>query len=100
MILWVGAPHGKSKFGDHRHCGSGDIMLLVTEEESSRCSFFNVPLLFTSKGHGLKAHNISLRWCLFEKKTSWLQPNQPSASVNWDNFNFRLHEKFHPGLQR
>ena len=24
---------------------------------------------------------------------------QPSVSVNWDDFNFRLHEKFHPSLQ-
>ena len=57
--------HHPEKFGDHRHCGSGDIMFLVTEEENSRCSRFNPPLLFNpsllfiSKGHGLKAHAIS-----------------------------------------
>ena len=57
--------HHLAKFGEHRHCGSGDIMLLVAEEENSRCSrfypplLFNPPLLFISKGHGLKAHGIS-----------------------------------------
>ena len=50
--------HHPAKFGDHRHCGSGD-MFLVAEEENSRCSCFNPPLLFISKGHGLKAHGIS-----------------------------------------
>ena len=48
-----------AKFGDHRQCGSGDIMLLVAEEENCRCSRFNLPLLFISKGRGLKAHGIS-----------------------------------------
>ena len=57
--------HHPTKFGDHRHCGSGDIMFLVAEKENSRCSrfnpalLFNPPLLFISKGHGLKAHDIS-----------------------------------------
>ena len=50
--------HHPAKFGDHRHCGSGD-MFLVTEEENSRCTCFNLPLLCISKGHGLKAHGIS-----------------------------------------
>ena len=54
--------HHLAKFCDHRHCGSGDIMFLVAEEENSRCSrftpplLFNPPLLLISKGHGLKAH--------------------------------------------
>ena len=43
--------HHSAKFGDHRHCGSGDIMFLAAEEENSRCSRFNPPLLFISKGH-------------------------------------------------
>ena len=53
------------KFDGHRHCGSGDIMFLVTEKENSRCSRFNPPLLLNpsllpiSKGHELKAHGIS-----------------------------------------
>ena len=57
--------HHPANFGNHRHCGSGDIMFLVAEEEISRCSRFNQPLLFNppllliSKGHGLKAHGIS-----------------------------------------
>ena len=57
--------HHSAKFGDHRYCGSGDIMFLVAEEESSRCSRFNLPLLFNppllfiSKRHGLIAHGIS-----------------------------------------
>ena len=57
--------HHPAKFGDHRHCSSGDIMFLVAEEENSRRSrfnpplLFNSPLLFISKGHGLKAHDIS-----------------------------------------
>ena len=46
------------KFGDHRYCGSGD-MFLFAEEENSRCSRFNPPLLFISKGYELKAHDIS-----------------------------------------
>ena len=47
-----------AKFGDHRHCGSGDIKFSVAKEENSRRSRFNPPLLFISKGHGLKAHGI------------------------------------------
>ena len=61
MTLWLGAPQGKSrlaKFGGHIRCGSGDMMRLVAEEEDSRCCRFNPPLLFISKGHGLKAHGI------------------------------------------
>ena len=46
--------HHHVKFGVHRHCGSRDIMFLVIEDEDSRCSCFNLPLLFISKGHGLK----------------------------------------------
>ena len=51
--------HHPPKSGDNRHCGNEDIMFLVAEEEDSRCSRFNAPLLFTSKGHGLGAHRIS-----------------------------------------
>ena len=52
-------------FGDLRRCVSGDIMLLFSDEENSRCSrfnppfLFNSPLLFISKGHELTAHGIS-----------------------------------------
>ena len=44
VTLWVGVPHRKSppaKYGAHRHCGSGDIMVLVAEDKDSRCSCFN-----------------------------------------------------------
>ena len=57
--------HHAAKFGDHRHCVSGDIMLLVAEDKNSRCSRFNPPLpfnpplLFIFKGHGLIADGIS-----------------------------------------
>ena len=43
-------------------------------------------------------HSFTLGLLVWEK-TSPLQAGQPSASVNWDSFNFRLHEKFSPGLQ-
>ena len=36
--------HSPAKFGGHGHCGSGDLFLVV-EEEDSRCSGFNSPLL-------------------------------------------------------
>ena len=49
--------HPSAKFGGHRHFGSGD-MFLVAEEKDYRCSRFNPPLLFISKGHGLKVHII------------------------------------------
>ena len=29
--------HHPVKFGGHRHCGSGDIMFLVVEEQDSTC---------------------------------------------------------------
>ena len=57
--------HHPAKCGDHWHCGSGDKIILVAEEENSRYShfnpplLFNLPLLFISKGHGLKAHAVS-----------------------------------------
>ena len=51
--------HHPAKFDGHRHCGSGDIIFLVAEEENSRYSLFNQPLLYSSNGHGLKAHGIS-----------------------------------------
>ena len=47
------------KFGDHRHCGSEDMMFLVVEGQDSICPHFNSPLLFISKEHGLKAHGTS-----------------------------------------
>ena len=51
--------HHPAKFGAHRHCGSGDIMSLVAEEEGSKCSWFSLSLLFIFKGHRLEAHHIN-----------------------------------------
>ena len=36
---------------------------------------------------------ISTKEVFLLEKTPWLQPGQRSASVSWDKFNFRLHEK-------
>ena len=55
-LMVIHQPH---KFDSHCRCASGDLMFSVAEEEDSRCSSFNPPLLFISKGHGLKAHGIS-----------------------------------------
>ena len=51
--------HHPTKFPGHKHCGSEDTMFLVAEEENSRCSCFNLPLLFISIGYGLKARRIA-----------------------------------------
>ena len=48
------------KFGDHRHCGNGDTMLLVVKGQASTGSYFSLPLLLISKGHGLKARGKQL----------------------------------------
>ena len=61
MNLWVGTPHGKSppaKFGGRRHCGSGDMMLLVVAEQDSSCFCVNPPLWFISKAHGMKTRGM------------------------------------------
>ena len=51
--------HYTTKFGGHRHCGSGDIMSLVAKDEDLRCSGLNPPLLVISKGRSFKAQGIS-----------------------------------------
>ena len=51
--------HHPTKSDNNGICDSGNKMFLVAEEKNSRCSRFNPPLLFISKGHGLKAHGIS-----------------------------------------
>ena len=71
--------HHSAKFGDHRHCGSGD-MFLVAEEENSRCSHFNLPLLFISKGHGLKAYSIS-----YYSLQSWSHTIKAAIEQNFEN---------------
>ena len=37
------ASHHPVNFGDHRHCGSWDVMFLVDEEKDSTCSCLNPP---------------------------------------------------------
>ena len=51
--------HRLAKFCGHWHFSTGDTVLLVAEEEDSRCSLFNQPLLLISKVSGLKSHGIS-----------------------------------------
>ena len=51
--------HHPAKFSGQKHCGSEVVMFLFVEEENSRCSRLNLPLLFIYKGHGLKAHGVS-----------------------------------------
>ena len=51
--------HHPAKFGEHRHlvveiCGD----ILVIEGQDSTYPRFNLPLMFISKRHGLKAHVI------------------------------------------
>ena len=62
--------HHPAKFVGHRHCGSGDIMFLVAEEENCRCSCFNphiillTPILVTRTQSSNRA-NIWKRLCQF-----------------------------------
>ena len=42
-----------AKFGDNRHCGSGDLMFVVVEGQDSTCPRLDPPLLFISKAHGM-----------------------------------------------
>lgn len=37
MICWEKLSYGPVNFGSRRHCFSGDLMLLVTEEQNSIC---------------------------------------------------------------
>ena len=45
--------HHTVKFGGHRHCGSGVMMLVVVEEQDSTCCRLDPLLLFTYSGHGM-----------------------------------------------
>ena len=44
--------HYPDKFGGHRHCGSGDMLLVVGGKDSTR-PHFNLLLLLISKSHDL-----------------------------------------------
>ena len=48
--------HDPSKFDDHRHFGSRNIMFLVVIDKYSTFSSLKPPLLFTSKANGMKKH--------------------------------------------
>ena len=48
-----------AKFGDHRHCGSDDILFLVAKEEISDALTSIRHFCLVSKGHRLKARGIS-----------------------------------------
>ena len=50
--------HYPAKFGDHKHCDSGDIMILVVKEQDSKCSGLNPPSIFISNAHDMKAHDM------------------------------------------
>ena len=96
--------HGPGKFGDYMHCGSRD-MFLVAEEENSRCScfnlsllfnpplLFNLPLLFISNGHGLKAQSIS-----YYQLQSWSHTLKAAIGKNFEN-NFCQSVQKHHALQ-
>lgn len=53
------AGHNPVGFGEHRHCGSEDQIILVIEKEDFRYSCLNPQLLFISKGPGLKVLGTS-----------------------------------------
>ena len=36
------------------NCGSGDLIVLVVEEQDSICPWLNLPLLFISKAHEIQ----------------------------------------------
>ena len=63
-IIWfygwnsVMVSHHPAKSDGHSRCGSGNIMFSVAEEKHPRCSRFNPPLLFISKGHDFKTHDM------------------------------------------
>ena len=54
--------HHPANFGGQRHCGIGDIMILVVEEQGFTCCLILL-LLFVPKAHGmlrLHARNFKL----------------------------------------
>ena len=55
--------HHPTILGGRRHCGSGDMFLLV-EGQDSAYPCFNPILLFISKEHDLEAHRTAKRFAL------------------------------------
>ena len=45
--------HHPAKFGGHRHCVCGDVMLVLVEGQYSTYFRLNPSLLFVSKAHGM-----------------------------------------------
>ena len=82
-VMWlygwqpVKVSYRPAKFGGHRHCGSGNIMFLVAEDETSRCSRFIPPLLFNFSRTWVESarHIILLTLILVTR----------SQSSNWTN---------------
>lgn len=71
----VEALHGKFqpvKLRGPMHCSSGDMRSLVIEGKDSTFSRLNLPLLLTSKGHGMKA------FCVTQKRNrqSFIVPTE------------------------
>ena len=52
--------HHPGKFGDHKHCGSRDMMFLVVEGQDSICNHLNLQILFISKTHGKPAQTYEI----------------------------------------
>ena len=52
--------HHPAKFAGHSHCDIGNVIFLVVEEKDFRCFCFIPPLLFISKGNGLKAYSVHI----------------------------------------
>ena len=70
--------HYPAKFGSHRHCGIGDMMFVVVEEQDSTCPRLDPSLLFKSKAHcmpctseisGHRHNNLSM--CPMQDSRSW-----------------------------
>ena len=53
--LLLKVSHHPTKFGGHRHCGSGDVFLMV-ERQYSTCSHLNAPFLLICKRNCRKLH--------------------------------------------
>ena len=74
MNIWVGGSkisHYSAKFGSHKHCANGD-MVLVVEEQDSISFRLSHPLLFISKEHDFQVNSMSnaLRAVIEEKYTN------------------------------
>ena len=60
---------------------------IVVERQPSTCPRFNLPLLFISKGHDLKVHNIHINnsnpghMCLKQKKLKITLPARPNKAT-------------------